>query len=404
VDVTSDVLFVDISTSCDYYLQFALYKTTGSCSSFGGAGTLNFIEVAADDYSGECNSAWIINAPVSAGNTYLLQVDGINGESFSGGSIEVLAKFPAPNDSFCAPENLGTAVRCGSLSSQSVTNIGATVQPGEPSPGTGSIEYDSCSSRDGWCGDDPHVQNSVWYQFDVTSDVTSVDITWNQNDELQNPPDLQFALYRTIGLCSSGELGNLNFTKIAANDDSGIGYAPEIIKAPVSAGISYLLQVDRWKGEIYDIPGDFITVRSFCSAQPTFKPTTRTPTSKPTKTSKSATSKPITRAPTSRPTQTSKPTTRAPTSKPATSKPITRAPTSKPTSRSPTFDPSLVYKVRVQLEGVNHLNLREVRVYDQNNVNRALNMSSYQSSTPSSSLAVDGNLGTFSQTNSDQRK
>jgi hypothetical protein len=433
VDVNSDVAFVDISHTerCNHNLQFALYETTGSCSPLGGADTLNFIEVAADDHSSECYSAKIINAPVSAGNTYLLQVDGFNGLIFSGGNINVLGKFPAPNDSFCSPENLGTAARCGVLSSQSFTNFRATVQTGEPSPGTGSVEYDSCSSQDGWCEDDLGVQNSVWYQFDVASDVTSVDIIWNQNVAYENPPDLQFALYKTIGLCSSGGLGSLNFTKIAANDDSGISYAPEITKAPVSAGISYLLQVDGWKGEIHDTYEGFITVRSFCSAQPTFKPTTRPTTFKPTTrapTSKPTTIKPTTRAPTSKPskpttrTPTSKttsrrPTTRAPTSKPSKpttrtptskpSKPTTRIPTSKPTSRSPTLDPSLIHKVRVQLEGVNYLNLREVRVYDQNNVNRALTMTSYQSSTYpglGSSLAVDGTLGTFSQTEIDQRK
>jgi hypothetical protein len=44
-------------------------------------------------------------------------------------------------------------------------------------------------------------------------------------------------------------------------------------------------------------------------------------------------------------------------------------------------DPTLVHKVRIELEGLNHLHMREVQVFDENNINRALNKPSTQSST-----------------------
>jgi hypothetical protein len=66
---------------------------------------------------------------------------------------------------------------------------------------------------------------------------------------------------------------------------------------------------------------------------------------------------------------------------------------------------TLVHKVRVVLEGHNHLHMREVQVFDQNNVNRALNKTATQSSTAVdcgavnlASNAVNGILLDMSQT------
>ena len=65
----------------------------------------------------------------------------------------------------------------------------------------------------------------------------------------------------------------------------------------------------------------------------------------------------------------------------------------------------LVNKIRVELEGLNHLHLREVQVFDWNNVNRALNKTATQSSTAidcgtknPASNAVNGNLMDMSHT------
>jgi hypothetical protein len=53
----------------------------------------------------------------------------------------------------------------------------------------------------------------------------------------------------------------------------------------------------------------------------------------------------------------------------------------------------------VQLLGTNPLNLREVHVFDLDNINRALNKPASQSSTlKSASNAVNGNLTDMSQT------
>jgi hypothetical protein len=79
----------------------------------------------------------------------------------------------------------------------------------------------------------------------------------------------KFALYSTVGSCSSDKLGTLNFTKVAANDDEGaLNYASKIMNAAVSAGNTYLLQVDgtgydEWNGATYS--EGRINVRSSCS-------------------------------------------------------------------------------------------------------------------------------------------
>jgi hypothetical protein len=69
------------------------------------------------------------------------------------------------------------------------------------------------------------------------------------------------------------------------------------------------------------------------------------------------------------------------------------------------IDMTLVHKVRVELEGLNHLHMREVQVFDQNNINRALNKNATQSSTAidcggnnQASSAVNGNLMDMSHT------
>jgi hypothetical protein len=79
-------------------------------------------------------------------------------------------------------------------------------------------------------------------------------------------------------------------------------------------------------------------------------------------------------------------------------------------SRTPAV--SRVVKVKIQLEGTNYLHMREVQVFDYNNVNVALNKPATQSSTRTgtwpfsleASSAVDGNLTTISYTNNEQGK
>jgi hypothetical protein len=247
-----DVILVDIHL----YLEFALYKTTGSCA----LGKLLFTKIIS---ASDKESNLLTRVPISAGNIYLLQVDGYNNTVHYGGKIYVQSIISPPNDSFCTPETLGTAVNCGSLSSQEFSNVIAARQNGKPSPGTGTDGNNTCLSQDGWCADDPHVQNSVWYQFNVMSNVTSIDVIWDHYEHA----DLQFALYKTTGSCVSGKLGSLNVTKVGANDDEGaLNYAPKIINATVSAGNTYLLQVDGWNGATYS--GGRINVRSFCIPPP----------------------------------------------------------------------------------------------------------------------------------------
>ena len=88
---------------------------------------------------------------------------------------------------------------------------------------------------------------------------------------------------------------------------------------------------------------------------------------------------------------------------------ITNAPTPAPSNIPtgiPTFDATLVWRVRVQLEGRDYLHLREVEVFDLHGVNRALNKPATQSSFDGAGaiLAVDRNLITYSHTNNDLGK
>jgi hypothetical protein len=72
--------------------------------------------------------------------------------------------------------------------------------------------------------------------------------------------------------------------------------------------------------------------------------------------------------------------------------------------------PGAVRKVKIQLDGRNHVNLREVEVYDYNGANVAKGKTATQSTTYLSypvftaSRAVDGNLNTYSLTDFDQGK
>jgi hypothetical protein len=136
------------------------------------------------------------------------------------------------------------------------------------------------------------------------------------------------------------------------------------------------------------------------TASPTYSPTTFKPTASPTTASPTAspTYSPTTSKPTASPTTASP--TASPTYSPTTSKP-TSSPTSIPTA-SPSKNAALVHKVRVQLLGANHLNMREVQVFDTSGVNRALNKPATQSSTSDeASKAVNGNLNDNSDTNYD---
>ena len=102
----------------------------------------------------------------------------------------------------------------------------------------------------------------------------------------------------------------------------------------------------------------------------------------------------ITNAPTNAPTDTP---TATPTFVP------TQPPSEFPTTNNPTFDPTLVHKVRVQQDFPNGLNIAEVEVFDLYNFNVALNKPAAQSSTfsyHSASSAVNGNFNDFSHTTS----
>lgn len=141
---------------------------------------------------------------------------------------------PPANDNVCAAEQLTLGIPAP------FTNLSATPQPGEVTPGagTGNTLPESCDAEDGWCSSDTAVQNSVWYFFTAPASghvLVSAESL-----------DMQIAVY-TAGSCSDFS----SFTEVAANDDS----SPECLFCPyldlncLIPGQRYYVQLDGFDGE-----------------------------------------------------------------------------------------------------------------------------------------------------------
>ncbi|MDP1621096.1 MAG: GEVED domain-containing protein [Bacteroidales bacterium] len=114
------------------------------------------------------------------------------------------------------------------------TNVGATIEAGEPvPPGTGF------TTQTGW-GSGQTISNTVWFSF-IAPPSGKVSIGNNSNFNLW---DNQFALY------SAEDCGNFTgFTLLAANDDSTVSTLPyKAWIAPIclTPGETYYLQVDGY--------------------------------------------------------------------------------------------------------------------------------------------------------------
>lgn len=156
---------------------------------------------------------------------------------------------PPPNDDFAAARSLGAGA------SDTVDNLGATMQPGEPHP--------TCVG----------VNNTVWYAFTPPASGPYRIDTMDSPDT----PDTVLAVYE------GAAVGAL--TEVACDDDGGgtETYASKL-EMSLTAGTTYRIQVSSWAGE----PGNPAerTGRITTTITPLFvippPPPTATPTTAPT--------------------------------------------------------------------------------------------------------------------------
>jgi hypothetical protein len=144
--------------------------------------------------------------PTTVGEFYYIYITGFL-ESTGTFELSVNCLPPPANDDACDAIALTLGVE------ETVNNIGATAQDGEPSPGVGTDVSSSCISTDGWCEFETEVQNSVWYTIDIPEDGCYEIFTYYS--------DLQLAVW-SVGDCN--DFGT--FTEVYANDDFG-PFGPE---------------------------------------------------------------------------------------------------------------------------------------------------------------------------------
>jgi hypothetical protein len=217
-------------------MQLAMYRLDGTCNDFGSS----FVKVSANDDGGNGGAPFIRNAGVVPGKTYYIQLDGYDGEIGSGYLLISECPQAPDNDDACgaALMELGVPVAWD--------NAAATAEIGEIHPGPGTVG-DGCLSQHGWCNDaditgEPSIHNSVWFKFE---DVAPICI----NIEIDSTDDMQLALYKVSGQCSTSAFGS--FVEVAANDDIRKGdSAPSIRNVGIDPGTTYYIQLDGFDGAI----------------------------------------------------------------------------------------------------------------------------------------------------------
>lgn len=128
------------------------------------------------------------------------------------------------NDNVCDALNLNLGAN------GQYTNIGATVQPGEPTPPLGD-----CFGQASWCSAGGNASNSVWFKF--------TPVVKGQYDFALSPNlfDSQFALWSASDCNDFG-----TFELLAADDDitNATPFHSKITYLCLEAGVTYYLQVD----------------------------------------------------------------------------------------------------------------------------------------------------------------
>ncbi|MEM7228891.1 MAG: hypothetical protein AAF432_08755 [Planctomycetota bacterium] len=231
-------------------------------------------------YEGDCNALVCVDGNndrcglqsevlwlTDVGTTYFIFVSGSSAvdEGQYELSLESIA-VPANDDACDAmPLMLGETVE--------FSNIGATVEAGEPSPGEGTGEGASCNAINGWCSFELNLDNSVWFTFVAPPSGTVRIIT--------DGADTQVALWDVVDCMDFG-----SFVEVGANDDGGSFPTTNGLAAvlePVlclTPGAQYYVQVDGFSAAsapnltilIEDVLGDDCNsngVNDLCDLDPT---------------------------------------------------------------------------------------------------------------------------------------
>lgn len=180
-----------------------------------GNGTVHFFNLPAGTYY----------LPVLADPAFVVQGDYIMNVS------SVDCPPPPPNDDVCDAQELTLG------DSTAFTNVSASVEDGEVSPGPGSAAGASCLSQDGWCLLDTAVQSSVWFYFTAPASG-HVSVT-------SGTFDAQIAVY-SVGDCEDFS----TFTEVSANDDSSpfCDFCPFVQVSCLIPGQTYYVQLDGFNG------------------------------------------------------------------------------------------------------------------------------------------------------------
>ena len=174
-----------------------------------------------------------------AGTYYIRAIYSSGGCEVPTNAVTTVVSTPPPpvNDNICdaIPLSLGT--------NGPYSNVTATVEVGEPTPGAGS-GGSSCDSQDGWCSFETAVQNSMWFTLVAPpSGSVSVEVIGF---------DSQLAVY-SASSCS--DVLNGNYTEVAANDDGSPNWLFGSLISPLNCigltpGEMYFVQVDGFGGSV----------------------------------------------------------------------------------------------------------------------------------------------------------
>lgn len=239
---TGDVVEVSTCSALTSY-DTKISVFSGSC------GSLTCVGGDDDDFTCPFSGLQSTVFFASAGIDYYILVHGF-GTATGAFELSLSCMPPPSNDDICDFQLLTVGVP------EPFSNIGATAQAGEPSPGPGTIgPAPTCNAIDGWCSFETGVQNSVWFGFVATSDCIDIGA---------GPSDLQLAIWQAPGGCT-----NLpGLIEIAANDDGGPGLAPALFGVDVQPGLFYFVQVDGFAGAVEGSGTILVSNSAACNPPP----------------------------------------------------------------------------------------------------------------------------------------
>ena len=163
---------------------------------------------------------------------------------------------PGANDDICNALDITAQLIAGSLIQSS--NLACTVQANEPAP-----EGGSCNATNRWCNSTLH--NSAWYKFTAPASG-SINLVFPSGS-----PDLQLAIWEPENTCSDLFDPSKRWL-VAANDDGGPGYAPELTGIScLIPGKTYFIQLDGYSA---GVSGAFSMTLSDAGLSCTTAPTT----------------------------------------------------------------------------------------------------------------------------------